>query len=114
MGRLAAGSLTEHIELLIPVVNAPVVPDGQGGHLASPKPEPLLVWARKREISGTEALRLGQTLSSSVIEFTTRYRPSVTPKASLVWQGKTFGISRVTHDDLKEFTVLTCVDNGRG
>lgn len=110
MGRLNAGSLTERIGLLSPGV---ATPDGQGGFLPAAPATPVVVHARKRELSGMEAIRLGQTLGSSVVEFTIRYRPAVTHKTGVMWQGKTLGVRQVTHDDFKEFTVLTCVDNGR-
>lgn len=110
MGRLNAGALTETIWLSTPVGAAP---DGQGGFLPTVKPAPVLVYARKRELSGMEAIRLGQVLGSSVVEFTIRYKPQVTHKTGVTWKGKSYGVRQVTHDDFREFTVLTCVDNGR-
>lgn len=110
MGRINAGTLTETILLSIP---GPTVSDGRGGRMPGPATTPVSRSAHKRELSGTEVLRLGQTLGTRVVEFTIRYLPTVTTSSTLTWQGKTLAVRQLIHDDYKEFTVLTCVDNGR-
>lgn len=110
MGRINAGDLTERVALHYPGV---ATPDGRGGQRPGPPTDPVVVWARKRELSGMEKLRLGQTLASSVVEFTLRFRAGVVTTTRLVWQGRTYAIRQVSHDDRNEFTTLTCEDNGR-
>lgn len=110
MGRIAAGQLTERITLRAP---GPSVPDGRGGQNPGPMGAPVTVWARKRELTGTEVLRLGQTAGTGVVEFTIRYRETAGLTSLVDWQGRDYAVRQVVHDDRKEYTVLTCLTNGR-
>lgn len=110
MGRLNAGDLTERISLTNPTA---AVSDGRGGQLPGAPATPVEAYAQKRELSGAEVLRLGQTLGASIVEFTIRYREDVSTTTLVTWQGRSYGIRQVVHDSRKEFSALTCVDNGR-
>lgn len=109
MGRLNAGSLTERLELLTP---SAATSDGQGGRVKGLATTSETVWGRVRILSANEVVRLGQTVGTTVAEFTIRYRPATTATQA-TWKGKTLGIRAVQDDPFKEFTTLTCVDNGR-
>lgn len=110
MGRIAAGDLTERVSLQQPTA---AVPDGQGGFLKGGVNVTVTVYAKVRVVSGTEALRLGQTLGSRVVQAVVRYYPAATSSTTLTWEGKSLAVQQVVHDNRKEFTTLTCVDNGR-
>lgn len=111
MGRLAAGNLTERISLRNP--SAPVS-DGRGGFRPGVPTTPVVVSASVRVLSGAEVLRLGQVLGTSVAEFTVRYTTNVTTATTVTWQGRSYGVKQVAQDVRREFTTLTCSDNGRG
>jgi SPP1 family predicted phage head-tail adaptor len=110
MGRIAAGSLTERITLRTP---GPSVPDGRGGQKPGTPGTPVTVWARKVELTGREALRLGQTAATVVVEFTIRKRAGVSVTTLVEWNGQSYAVQRVVHDDRHEYSVLTCLNNGR-
>ncbi|SNR92335.1 phage head closure protein [Hymenobacter mucosus] len=113
MGRLAAGSLTERVTL----TNASAaIEDGQGGWLESESgPEwTRTVHAERKVLSGSEALRLGQVLGGEVALYTVRYTARATSDTRLTTKtGQTYSVRHVEHDTRREFSLLTCVDNGR-
>ncbi len=69
-------------------------------------------WARKVEIGGGEQERAnsGQLQAHGTVSFEMRYYSSVTPEWRLTFDGRTFHITNVIHDERRTRTTLMCTE----
>lgn len=109
MGRLNAGQLSQRVTLLTPGAKAG---DGRGGFTPGTDTEKE-VWARVRTLRGGEKLALGQVLNTDAVEVTVRNGPLLSPAQRLRWKAATYNVLSVTPDEYNEYTLLTCVSDGR-
>ncbi|UOR07164.1 phage head closure protein [Hymenobacter aerilatus] len=111
MGRINAGDLNERVTK----IGRPAsVDDGRGGQKPVGPGVETQWWVKLRALRGSEAVRLGQPLGTTMYEVTARYEAHFTTKDRIRTQnGRTLNVVAVLPDGRKEYDVLTCIDSGQ-
>lgn len=100
---MRAGELDRRI-----TIQQPNVTRNETGEEVTTWADVATVWAKADPVDGDEGFQSDRRVNTSRMQFTIRYRPGVTAKMRVVYDGETFKIEDVREKNRREGLVLDC------